>query len=739
MPLFRRQSEKCRKRQQDQELLAQQDPEPRFDLSSCELVEVPSGVYAICKVLQKQVLLLHDNWLHGLSGGGDITDLSLLTVLDLHSNELKVLPEEMGALVNLKILDVSDNNLKDLPKSLSEIPFLQTLNLRKNKFKVFPEPVLRLKCLRTLDISLNEIDTLPVKLCYVKALEMLVLDTENMKFPTQEICKKSTAAIMMYLCGQAGIEFEHPSKYWLKIEAANKGLKSSTSDNYLNVAEIEAQMMEGVKAYQNAQDQKRKDVEQLEKFLQSENEAQAELAAKAAFEQRLLLSSITQFSDQDCRDLVDLNCRKEMEKEEFVQYLNEIEHGASTLLSKILDYNKKTKETEKLMQQMEEERMREEDWLKVRWEELQNIRKNEILNDMKTMLMEFTQMELTRQDVELMKGVTIREALDQENFEVGQMHSLIHYKDLENKKMVAKLAEEEELQKAAFEALLISQDMVHARIRSQIVLIESELAQLTAVEMDNRAKRMQHEINVVAEQRIALSAMLSQLLEESEKRKAELKKRLIEMEEQREDGQQDYWLAQFQRLLDWKPQSLIDKESQLEFAVKDILIISGAEDYIPLFARHRITIETMVTLSEDDLKQMGVHELGLRKAVLKNIACQQTGEKTALEKVREKTREMFVPVHLSLPSASTAIQPSAPIASPDGLPSLPDSLLQRQLSVTARGLHSECSICLDNKSNIIFLTCGHVCCCATCATPVKECPLCRAQISAKIRISLPST
>ncbi|KAK6980422.1 hypothetical protein BgiMline_021435, partial [Biomphalaria glabrata] len=54
-----------------------------------------------------------------------------------------------------------------------------------NKFKVFPEPVLRLKCLRTLDISLNEVDTLPVKLCYVKALEMLVLDAENMKFPTQ--------------------------------------------------------------------------------------------------------------------------------------------------------------------------------------------------------------------------------------------------------------------------------------------------------------------------------------------------------------------------------------------------------------------------------------------------------------------------------------------------------------------------------------------------------------------------
>ncbi|KAH9500266.1 E3 ubiquitin-protein ligase lrsam1 [Bulinus truncatus] len=699
MPLFRRQSEKCRKRQQDQELLAQQDPEPRFDMSSCELTEVPSGVYAICKVLQKQVLLMHDNWLHGLSGGGDITDLNLLRVLDLHNNEFKSLPDEIGALANLQILDLSGNRLKDLPKSFSEIPFLQTLNLRNNKFKEFPEPVCKLKCLRTLDISHNEIDSLPVKLCYVKALETLVLDVGNMKFPAPEVCKKSTAAIMMYLCGQAEIEYEHPSKYWLKIEAANKGLKSSTSDGYLNVAQIEAQMMEGVQAYQNVLDQKRKDAEELEKFLHEEMEAQGELAARAAFEQRLLLSSITQHTEKDCQDLVDLNHMKELEKEEFLRHLNEIEQGASSLLSKLLDYNTKVKETEQLMQEMEEERMREEDWLKVRWEELQNIRKQEILDNMKTMLLDFAKMEAARVGVELVKDVTVKEALDQENFDIGQMHSLIHYKDLENKKMVAKLAEEEELQKAAFEALLISQDTAHARIRSQIILIESELAQLTAVEMDNRAKRMQHEINLVAEQRIALSAMLSQLLEEADKRKAELRKRLIEMEEQREEGQQDYWLAQFQRLLDWKPQSLIDKESQLEIAVKDILMSSGAEDYIPVFARHRITIETMMSMTEDDLKQIGIHELGLRKAIMKNLQCQNMVEKTAIEKIRQKNRELFIP--------SRQTQPSAPHATPEENrppPTLPEILLERQLSITARGLNSECAICLDNQVYLVHLT-----------------------------------
>ena len=33
------------------------------------------------------------------------------------------------------------------------------------------------------------------------------------------------------------------------------------------------------------------------------------------------------------------------------------------------------------------------------------------------------------------------------------------------------------------------------------------------------------------------------------------------MEEQRQDGQTDYWLVQYQRLMDQKPQRLIDQVS----------------------------------------------------------------------------------------------------------------------------------------------------------------------------------
>lgn len=38
--------------------LARENPEPFFDLSDCALKNVPSGVYALCKVFRKEALYL---------------------------------------------------------------------------------------------------------------------------------------------------------------------------------------------------------------------------------------------------------------------------------------------------------------------------------------------------------------------------------------------------------------------------------------------------------------------------------------------------------------------------------------------------------------------------------------------------------------------------------------------------------------------------------------------------------
>ena len=42
--------------------------------------QVPPGTYSLCKVFQKEALLLHSNWMTSLKGGGTLTDLNALRV-----------------------------------------------------------------------------------------------------------------------------------------------------------------------------------------------------------------------------------------------------------------------------------------------------------------------------------------------------------------------------------------------------------------------------------------------------------------------------------------------------------------------------------------------------------------------------------------------------------------------------------------------------------------------------------
>lgn len=82
---------------------ARDTPEPEFDLSDCELKDVPSGVFILCRVLRKESLDLSHNKLRSLNGGGSILDLNLLHSLDLRFNRFKKLPDDICKLTNLRV------------------------------------------------------------------------------------------------------------------------------------------------------------------------------------------------------------------------------------------------------------------------------------------------------------------------------------------------------------------------------------------------------------------------------------------------------------------------------------------------------------------------------------------------------------------------------------------------------------------------------------------------------------
>eukprot|EP00091_Calanus_sinicus_P001037 TRINITY_DN10989_c0_g1_i1.p1 TRINITY_DN10989_c0_g1~~TRINITY_DN10989_c0_g1_i1.p1 ORF type:complete len:150 (-),score=23.06 TRINITY_DN10989_c0_g1_i1:99-548(-) len=101
--------------------LAQESPEPVYDLIDCGLKMTPAGVFSRCKVLRKEALLLQENNLSSLSGGGSFSDLSEIQVLDLHKNSLEKLPEDIGHLANVRALYIQDNKLKQLPNSIGSL------------------------------------------------------------------------------------------------------------------------------------------------------------------------------------------------------------------------------------------------------------------------------------------------------------------------------------------------------------------------------------------------------------------------------------------------------------------------------------------------------------------------------------------------------------------------------------------------------------------------------------------
>lgn len=41
---------------------------------------------------------------------------------------------------------------------------------------------------------------------------------------------------------------------------------------------------------------------------------------------------------------------------------------------------------------------------------------------------------------------------------------------------------------------------------------------------------------------------------------------------------------------------------------------------------------------------------------------------------------------------------------------------------------------LPPQAQMIFLNCGHVCCCQQCCQPLRTCPLCRREIVQRLRI-----
>ncbi|NWT71078.1 LRSM1 ligase, partial [Prunella himalayana] len=686
-----------------------------LDISRCELSEVPYGAFATCKVLQKKVLIIHTNNLTSLVPKS-CSLLSLITVkvLDLHDNQLASLPADIGQLTALQVLNLERNLLKSLPQSIGDLAQLQVLNVKGNKLRELPGSVSGLRRLRALDVSGNELQELPRLLGHARSLQTLTLDASAMTYPPPDICSAGTEAIQQFLCKECGIPYYPPSQYLLPTLESDGGGTSvdgvdRTVEKYL---EEESEWQEILVIYLSSDSsQERKTQEKLE-FERRLNVGQRE--------QALLVQQLNSHKDEILQTVREEQQRLEQglskhqrcleeERLKLLQQLKDTEQGIASRIQKLLEDNQRQKRSSDILKSLENERIRMEQLMAITQEETEQLRRREVASAMQQMLAETYKNKLLQMTSESRRQDLVSQACSSLAEMDQKFQQILAWQQLDQNKAVSQILQQIEMQKTAFEALQVKKDLMHRQIRNQIKLIETELLQLTQLELKRQELDTEMLQEAVTEQRRALGCLLQQLLKEKKQREEELQQILLEMEAKSETKQENYWLIQYQRLLNQKPLSLKLQEKGLEQQLVTLLLELSAEQYVPLFAHHRMSLETLSTMSASDLEKLGVTEAGLQRAILRR-AQEILAVATTIPELR-RAEDTAVPA---------APEPSAPPEEPPG-PAAP-------------ALQPECVVCMEQEPQMIFLPCGHVCCCQGCCERLRSCPLCRQDIAQRIRI-----
>ncbi|NWU63770.1 LRSM1 ligase, partial [Pterocles burchelli] len=705
MPLFFRKkkpSDDARKRLEYQMCLAKEaGADDVLDISKCELSEVPYGAFATCKVLQKKVLIIHTNNLTSLVPKS-CSLLSLITVkvLDLHDNQLASLPADIGQLTALQVLNLERNLLKCLPQSIGDLAQLQMLNVKGNKLKELPTTVSGLRSLRTLDISGNMLQELPRVLAHIRTLETLILDASSMTYPPPDICSAGTESIQQFLCKECGIAYYPPSQYLLPVlESDGGGTSVDGVDRAVH------KYLEEESEWQN-------------KFLDYEKRKEKKMQEKLEFEQRLnmgqrehalLVQQMNSQKDEILQTMREDQLRLEegltkhqrcLEEErlKLLQQLKQAEQGIASRIQKLLEDNQRQKQSSDILKSLENERIRMEQLMAITQEETEQLRRREVASAMQQMLAESYKQKLIQMTYESRRQDLVSQACSSLAEMDQKFQQILSWQQLDQNKAVGRILQEIEMQKAAFEALQVKKDLMHRQIRNQIKLIETELLQLTQLELKRQELDTETLQGVITEQRQALGYLLQQLLKEKKQREEELRQILLEMEAKSEAKQENYWLIQYQRLLNQKPLSLKLQEEGLERQLVNLLIELSAEQYVPVFAHHQLSLQALSTMTAGDLEKVRDG----RSTAQDESGCAETEPALALGSR----------AHVCLASSCAGIQHECsgtaafPVSPPLSLP----------------------------QTQMIFLPCGHVCCCQSCCERLHACPLCRQDVTQRIRI-----
>lgn len=291
-----------------------------------------------------------------------------------------------------------------------------------------------------------------------------------------------------------------------------------------------------------------------------------------------------------------------------------------------------------------------------------------------------------------------QQILQQEASMSNALAEMLQHSDYNRNNMLEQIAQSEELQKSAVGALIAKNDARSWGLMEQIKILELELGKVTKQEIERKKLQMDEQLNELANRRIEIMFVLMDLMEQQQQRKSELMTTLEKMEANRGDGNDQYWLMQYQRVLDHMAPEQWLQVLTIDPRLGHLFLLYGVIHCLPfLYKVWRDIQANITTVTDDQLKDAGIKNDVDRYNILRAI-------------------EDFI-------NEMTATAPA-----------VDDSTDDEERNDQERGLGSECVICLDLAVQMLFIPCGHLCCCFNCQISLIECPMCRAPIESRIKV-----
>jgi hypothetical protein len=112
-----------------------------------------------------------------------------LLLADFGENKFKEVPGVVGTLSSLQTLFLDHNNLSKLPNSIGDLVWLERLSVEHNSLVSLPPTLPRLTTLLQLDVSFNQLRSLPLGIGRMVGLQELCVHNNQLQFLPESLCQ----------------------------------------------------------------------------------------------------------------------------------------------------------------------------------------------------------------------------------------------------------------------------------------------------------------------------------------------------------------------------------------------------------------------------------------------------------------------------------------------------------------------------------------------------------------------